>query len=85
MAYGGATRFEEIGEKLRQGLKETMASASVPGDCIGLHTNPTVTFDLPDPILQTKVNSFFIQEMAGHLAVYWAPYNIRVKNETTHC
>ncbi len=56
--------FKEIGEKLRAGLNEAIALSGISGACNGLHTNPSITFELPDETLQQKVKTLFIQEMA---------------------
>ena len=64
-------RFEEIGESLRSTLNDAIAAAGLSGSCTGLHTNPGISLDLPDPELTPKVSTLFIQEMARrHIHTY---------------
>lgn len=57
-------RFKEIGEALRAALNQAIAASGLRGSCVGLHTNPALVLELPDPALRPKVNTLFIQEMA---------------------
>lgn len=57
-------RFEEIGERLRAAINNAITAAGLSGRCVGLHTNPAVSLDLPDPSLGPKAATLFIQEMA---------------------
>lgn len=57
-------RFQEIGEALRAALNNAIDESGLTGKCVGLHTNPTVSLQLPDETLRPKVNTLFIQEMA---------------------
>ena len=59
-----AQRFEEIGESIREALKEALDDVGISGDVVGLFNAPTVQLDLPDESLRPKVNTLFIQEMA---------------------
>ena len=59
-----ARRFEEIGESIREALKEALDDVGISGDVVGLFNAPTVQLDLPDESLRPKVNTLFIQEMA---------------------
>ncbi|MCB0105128.1 MAG: aminotransferase class III-fold pyridoxal phosphate-dependent enzyme, partial [Caldilineaceae bacterium] len=57
-------RFAEIGEKLRSALNGALADAGLPGSCIGLHSNPTVSIETPTGVDPRKISTLFIQEMA---------------------
>ena len=57
-------RFREIGEKLRAGLIDAIASSGLNGTCAGLHTHPALAIELPDDTLRQKINTLFVQEMA---------------------
>ena len=59
-----AARFKEIGEALRAALNDAIDSVGISARVTGIHTSPTITFDVPDPALQPKVTTLFIQEMA---------------------
>jgi glutamate-1-semialdehyde aminotransferase len=56
--------FERIGEALRATLNRAIKAAGLSGACKGLHTNPHIALDLPDPALAPLVSTLFIQEMA---------------------
>ena len=58
------TRFREIGAALRSALNRAIAAAGLQGGCIGLYSNPLVSFDLPKGVDSRKVSTLFIQEMA---------------------
>ena len=59
-----AVRFKEIGEGLRSALEDAISSTGVAAHVTGIHTNPTIIFDVPDPDLAPKIQTLFIQEMA---------------------
>lgn len=61
---GAEARFAEIGESLRAGIDQAIASAGLRGGLVGLHTNPALHLHLPDESLRSKVNTLFVQEMA---------------------
>ena len=79
---GAEERFRAMGEQLRSALNQAMAAAGLAGACVGLYSNPSVSFTLPtntlpsdtDPaeavrqenVLRRKLNTLFIQEMARH-------------------
>lgn len=58
------TRFQAIGEKLRSALNKALVDAGLSGKCIGLHSNPTVSIDIPTGVDGRKISTLFIQEMA---------------------
>jgi len=58
------TRFRELGETLSTALNGALADAGLPGSCIGLHSNPTVSIDTPAGVDGRKISTLFIQEMA---------------------
>lgn len=43
-------RFREIGEKLRNTLKQAIDASGLDGDCTGLHSNPAISLNLPADI-----------------------------------
>ena len=57
-------RFEEIGEKLRAVVNNAIATVGLSGACTGLHSNPSVSLELPDETLAPQVKTLFIQEMS---------------------
>ena len=57
-------RFKQIGEDLRVALEHAIESVGVPVRVTGLHTRPTLQFDVPDGTLRGKVETLFVQEMA---------------------
>ena len=57
-------RFKEIGEDLRTALEAAIDSVGISARVTGLHTRPTVSIDVPEETLGSKVNTLFIQEMA---------------------
>ncbi|MBV7333319.1 aminotransferase class III-fold pyridoxal phosphate-dependent enzyme [Chloroflexi bacterium TSY] len=57
-------RFREIGEKLRNALKQAIDASGLDGDCTGLHSNPTLSLSLPSDVDSRQVSTLFIQEMA---------------------
>jgi len=57
-------QFRIIGEALRTGLNNAFTASGLPGRCIGLHSNPALQFELPDPAQRPKVVTLFVQEMA---------------------
>ena len=59
----GPARFKEIGEKVRKALQDAIESAGVAAAVTGVHTMPTLEFDLPDPALKKPIETLFIQEM----------------------
>ena len=59
-----AARFKEIGEALRTALEDAIDSVGISARMTGIHTLPTIEFDVPDPELAPKVKTLFIQEMA---------------------
>ncbi len=56
-------RFKEIGEKVRAALRAAIDAAGVAATVTGVHTMPTLAFDLPDPALKKPIETLFIQEM----------------------
>jgi glutamate-1-semialdehyde aminotransferase len=58
------TQFKTIGEALRAALNQAIIASGLNGACTGLHTNPTVTLDVPPEVDGRKVSTLFIQEMA---------------------
>lgn len=61
---GSEQRFQEIGEQLRTALNQAITATGLTGKCVGLHSNPSVTFDLPQGVESRKVATLFIQELA---------------------
>ena len=57
-------RFKEIGDNVRAAVTEAIESVGIPARLTGLHTRPSLEFDVPDEDLLPKVNTLFIQEMA---------------------
>lgn len=57
-------RFAEIGERLRAALNGALAAAGLDGACVGLHSNPAISLNLPAGVDSRKVSTLFIQEMA---------------------
>ncbi|HRW09844.1 MAG TPA: aminotransferase class III-fold pyridoxal phosphate-dependent enzyme, partial [Caldilineaceae bacterium] len=57
-------RFAELGETLRNALNDALADAGLPGRCVGLHSNPTVSIETPAGVDPRKISTLFIQEMA---------------------
>jgi glutamate-1-semialdehyde 2,1-aminomutase len=58
------TRFREIGEALRAALNGALTDAGLPGACVGLYSNPTVSIETPSGVDPRKISTLFIQEMA---------------------
>ena len=58
------TKFYQIGENLRAALNNSIQSTGISAHMEGIHTRPTISFDLPDTSLGPKVNTLFIQEMS---------------------
>ena len=61
---GSTARFAEIGENLRAALGAAIDSVGISARVTGLHTRPTVSIDVPEKTLGSKVNTLFVQEMA---------------------
>ena len=59
-----AVRFKETGEALRAALTDAIDSVGISAQVIGIYSNPTIVFDVPDESLGAKVSTLFIQEMA---------------------
>ena len=59
----GPARFKEIGEKVRAALQDAIASVGIAASVAGVHTLPTLAFDLPDSNLKKPIETLFIQEM----------------------
>lgn len=59
-----ARNFDAIGEALRRGLNQALATAGLAGDVVGLSSNPVLQIELPPEIDRRKVNTLFVQEMA---------------------
>ena len=57
-------RFKEIGDNVRAAVQEAIDSVGIPARLTGLHTRPTLEFDVPDESMTPKVTTLFIQEMA---------------------
>mgnify|MGYP002850252799 CR=1 FL=1 len=58
------TRFDELGTKLRDSLRQAVNSSGIAAQINGWHYRCTVDFDLPDEDLRQQVNTLFIQEMS---------------------
>ncbi|MDE2825626.1 MAG: aminotransferase class III-fold pyridoxal phosphate-dependent enzyme [Gemmatimonadota bacterium] len=56
--------FDAMGELVKKTMNEALASAGLPGACVGLSYNPGLAFDLPDPELTPVVSTLFVQEMS---------------------
>ena len=59
----GPACFKEIGEKVTAALKDAIDSVGIAASVTGVHTMPTLEFDLPDPNLKKPIETLFIQEM----------------------
>ena len=59
----GPARFRELGEKLRAALAEAIDAVGIAASVTGVHTMPTLAFDLPDPALKKPIETLFMQEM----------------------
>ena len=59
----GPARFKEIGEKVRAALQDAIESVGIAASVTGVHTLPTLEFDLPDPALKKPIETLFMQEM----------------------
>ncbi len=57
-------RFKAIGEELRRALNAVIADVGLQGHCTGLHSNPSISLELPAGVDGRKVATLFIQEMA---------------------
>ncbi|HAA77867.1 TPA: aminotransferase class III [Candidatus Latescibacteria bacterium] len=57
-------RLKEMGEQAARAIDDAVQSAGLTGSCTGFSTTPNLNLDLPDPDLQPKVFTLFIQEMA---------------------
>ena len=59
----GPARFKEIGGKVRAALQDAIEAVGIAAAVTGVHTLPTLVFDLPDPALKKPIETLFIQEM----------------------
>ena len=59
----GPARFREIGETVTAALQDVIESVGIAASVTGVHTMPTLEFDLPDPALKKPIETLFIQEM----------------------
>ena len=57
-------QFRIIGEKVRTALEGAIDSVGISASVTGIHTAPTISFDLPDPSIGPQINTLFIQEMS---------------------
>jgi glutamate-1-semialdehyde aminotransferase len=57
-------RFKEIGEKVKVALEDAIDSVGISAKVTGLHTMPTLVFDVPEPSMKKPIDTLFIQEMA---------------------
>ena len=58
------TRFEVLGTKLRDSMRQAVNSSGIAAQINGWHYRCTVDFDLPDEDMRQLVNTLFIQEMS---------------------
>ena len=56
-------QFKGLGEKVRAALQGAIDAVGVNASVKGVHTLPTLVFDLPDPGLKKPIETLFIQEM----------------------
>ena len=59
----GPARFKELGEKVKAALQGAIDAVGIAASVTGVHTLPTLVFDLPDPALKKPIETLFIQEM----------------------
>ena len=57
-------RFKEIGEKMAAALQGAVDSVGIAASVTGIHTAPTLTFEVPDPSMKKGIDTLFIQEMS---------------------
>ena len=57
-------QFRVIGKKFWAAFEEVIQSVGVAAKVTGVHTTPTLVFDLPNESLRPKINTLFVQEMA---------------------
>ena len=56
--------FKEIGDKMAVALQDAVDSVGISAMVTGIHTAPTLSFDVPDPAMKKPIDTLFIQEMA---------------------
>lgn len=56
-------RFKELGDKVKAALQGAIDAVGVKASVRGVHTLPTLEFDLPDPALKKQIETLFVQEM----------------------
>ena len=56
--------FKEIGGKMAAALQDAVDSVGISAQVTGIHTAPTLAFDVPDPAMKKPIDTLFIQEMA---------------------
>lgn len=59
----GPARFKELGEKVKAALQGAIDAVDVKASVTGVHTLPTLVFDLREPSLKKPIETLFIQEM----------------------
>ncbi len=55
--------FKEIGDKMAAALQDAVDSVGISARVTGIHTAPTLAFDVPDPAMKKPIDTLFIQEM----------------------
>ena len=56
--------FKEIGDKMSAALQDAVDSVGISAQVTGIHTAPTLVFDVPEPSMKKPIDTLFIQEMA---------------------
>ena len=56
--------FKEFGDKMAAALQDAVDSVGISAHVTGIHTAPTLAFDVPDPAMKKPIDTLFIQEMA---------------------
>ena len=56
--------FKDIGDKMSAALQDAVDSVGISAQVTGIHTAPTLAFDVPDPAMKKPIDTLFIQEMA---------------------
>ena len=56
--------FKETGDKMAVALQDAVDSVGISAMVTGIHTAPTLSFDVPDPAMKKPIDTLFIQEMA---------------------
>ena len=68
--------FKEFGDKMAAALQDAVDSVGISAQVTGIHTAPTLAFDVPDPAMKKPIDTLFIQEN-GKSAGVFAPTSFK--------